>query len=93
MQDTQVQSLGQEDPLQKEMASNLALNNSDCISLNREQGTYANQNDLRRFYTIHEVLGASILGWFAIPSSSGSHFVRTLCYDLSVLGSLAWHCS
>ena len=28
----------------------------------------------------------SILGWFAIPSSSGSHFVRTLHYDLSILG-------
>ena len=31
-------------------------------------------------------------GWFAIPSSSGSHFffffVRTLCYDPSVLGNL-----
>ena len=25
------------------------------------------------FYTIHEVLVAIILGWFAIPSSSGSH--------------------
>ena len=35
-------------------------------------------------YTIHDVLMASTLGWFAIPSSSGSRFVRTLCYDLSV---------
>ena len=30
------------------------------------------------FYSVHEVLMASILGWFAIYSSSGSHFVRTL---------------
>ena len=37
-----------------------------------------------------EILTASILGWFAIPSSSGLCFVRTLCYDLSVLGGL--HC-
>ena len=29
-----------------------------------------------------EAVAASILGWFAIPSSSGSHFVRTL---------LQWH--
>ena len=43
------------------------------------------------FYTVHEVLTASILGWFAIPSSSGSRFVRTLCYDLSILGDSAWH--
>ena len=27
---------------------------------------------------VHGVLMASILGWFAIPSSSGSHFLRTL---------------
>ena len=26
------------------------------------------------FYTTHEVLTANILGWFAIPSSSGSYF-------------------
>ena len=43
------------------------------------------------FYTIHEVLTASILGWFANPSSSGLSFVRTLCYDLSILGGPAWH--
>ena len=30
---------------------------------------------------------ASTLGCFAIPSSSGSHFVRTLHHDLSVLGA------
>ena len=32
---------------------------------------------------------ARILWWFAIPSSSGPRFVRTLHYDLSVLGGLA----
>ena len=28
-------------------------------------------------YTVYDVLMANILGWFAIPSSSGSRFVRT----------------
>ena len=41
------------------------------------------------FYTVHEILTASILGWFAIPSSSGSHFVTMLHHDLSILGSPA----
>ena len=43
------------------------------------------------FCTVHEVLTASTLGWFANPFSSGSHFVRTLCYDLSILGHPTWH--
>ena len=33
------------------------------------------------FYTVHEVLIASVLGWFAIPSSSGCNeheLVQTL---------------
>ena len=29
--------------------------------------------------------------WFAIPSSSGPHFVGSLHYDLSILGGPAWH--
>ena len=33
------------------------------------------------FRTVHEVLKARILKWFAIPFSSGSHFVRTLHHD------------
>ena len=43
------------------------------------------------FYTIHEVFIPSKLGWFAIPSSSRSCFVRTLHYDPSVLGGPTWH--
>ena len=43
---------------------------------------------------VHEFLTASILGWFATLSSSGSHFLRTLQYDPSVLGGptpwVAW---
>ena len=33
----------------------------------------------------------STLGWFAIPSSSGSRFVRTLCCEPSILGGPTWH--
>ena len=33
----------------------------------------------------------SILGWFAIPSSSGSRFVKTLRHDTSVLGNPTRH--
>ena len=36
------------------------------------------------FHTVHGVLEARILEWFAIPSSRGPHFVRTLHYDPSV---------
>ena len=38
------------------------------------------------FHTVHGVLKARILKWFAIPFSSGPHFVRTLHHDPSVLG-------
>ena len=31
------------------------------------------------FYTVHKVLMAKTLEWVAIPSSSGSSFVTTLC--------------
>ena len=41
------------------------------------------------FHTVHGVLKARILKQFAICFSSGPHFVRTLCYDLSVLGGPA----
>ena len=39
------------------------------------------------FYTVHGVLKARILKWFAIPFSSGPHFIRTLHHDPSILGS------
>ena len=38
------------------------------------------------FHTVHGVLKARILKWFAIPFSSGSRFVRTLHHDPSILG-------
>ena len=43
------------------------------------------------FHTVHRFLKARILKWFAIPFSSGPHFVRTLHYDPSVLGGPTWH--
>ena len=54
-------------------------------------GTHLLVSYLLAFYTVHEVLTASILGWFAIPSSNGSRFVRTVRYDPSVLGGPTWH--
>ena len=44
------------------------------------------------FHTVHGVLKARILRWFAIPFSSGPHFVRTLHHDPSIVGgpTQAW---
>ena len=38
------------------------------------------------FHTLHGVLKARILKWFAIPFSSGPRFVRILHHDPSILG-------
>ena len=43
------------------------------------------------FHTVHGVLKARILKWFAIPFSSGPCFVRTLHHDPSILGGPTWH--
>ena len=43
------------------------------------------------FHTVHGVLQARILKWFAIPFSSGPRFFRTLLPDPSVLGGPSWH--
>ena len=43
------------------------------------------------FHTVHGVLKARILKWFAIPFSSGPHSVRPLHHDLSILGVLTGH--
>ena len=43
------------------------------------------------FHTVHGVLMARILKWFAIPLSNGLHFLRTLHHDLSTLGGPTWH--
>ena len=43
------------------------------------------------FHTVHGVLKARILEWFAIPFSTGPRFVRVLHHDLCVLGGPTWH--
>ena len=45
------------------------------------------------FHTVHGVLKAGILKWFAIPFSSEPRFVRTLHHDPSILGGPTWHSS
>ena len=43
------------------------------------------------FHTIHGVLKAIILKWFAVPFSSGPHSVRSLHHDPPILGApWAW---
>ena len=43
------------------------------------------------FHIVHGTLKARILKWFAIPFSSGPHFVRILHHAPSVLGDPTWH--
>ena len=43
------------------------------------------------FHTVHGVLKARILKWFAIPFSSGPHSVRPLHHDPPILGGPTWH--
>ena len=42
------------------------------------------------FHTVHGVLKARILKWFAIPFFSGPCFVKTLHHDPSFLGGPTW---
>ena len=42
-------------------------------------------------HTVHGILKARMLKLFAIPFSSGPHFVRTLHRDPSILGGPTWH--
>ena len=43
------------------------------------------------FHTVHGVLKARILKWFAMPFSSGPHSVWPLHHDPSILGGPTWH--
>ena len=43
------------------------------------------------FHTVHGVLKARVLKWFAIPFSSGPHSVRPLHHDPPVLGGPTGH--
>ena len=49
------------------------------------------RHDWTDWLTVHGVLEARILKWFANFFSSGPCFVRTLYHDLSILGGPAWH--
>ena len=42
-------------------------------------------------YCLWKVLKARMLKWFAIPSSNGPCFVRTLHYNPSILAGPIWH--
>ena len=42
-------------------------------------------------HTVHGLLKARILKWFAIPFSSGPHFARTLHRDPTISGGPTWH--
>ena len=46
---------------------------------------------IKFFHTVHGVLKARMLKWFAISFSSGPRFVRTLYYDPSVLSGPTRH--
>ena len=48
-------------------------------------------SDVTSFYTVHGVLAARILEWFAISSLSVPRFVRPLHLDPSLLSGPAWH--
>ena len=43
------------------------------------------------FHTVHGILKARILKWFAFPFSSAPRFVRTLQHDPSILGGPTRH--
>ena len=75
MQETLVRFLGWEDPLEKGTATHSSL------LAWRIPWTIARQAP-----TVHGVLKARILKWFAIPFSSGPHSVRPLHHDPPVLG-------
>ena len=91
--ETQVWYLVREDPLEKEMAihsSTLAwkipwMEEPDRL---RSMGSQRVRHDWATSLTltVHGVLKARILEWFAVPFYSGPHFVRTLHHDPSILG-------
>ena len=43
------------------------------------------------FHTVHGVLKARKLKWFAIPFSSGPHSVRPIHHDPSIFSDPTWH--
>ena len=45
------------------------------------------------FHTVHGVLKARILKWFAIPFSSGPHSIRPLLHDLPIRRAERSYCT
>ena len=43
------------------------------------------------FHSVYGILKPRRQTWFETPFSSGSHFIRTLHHDPSILGGPAWH--
>ena len=65
---------------------------SSCMLGTSPPGTFLFQCPIfLPFHTVHGVLKARILRWFAIPFSSGPHSIRPLHHDPSVLGGLTRH--
>ena len=93
VRETWVQSLGREDPLEKEMATHSSIL-AWRIPWTEEPGglqSTVSQSWTRFHFHFHGVLKARILKWFAFPFSIGPRFVRTLHHDPSVLGGATRH--
>ena len=56
-----------------------------CAAISHELSPLFQYPIILRFHTVHGVLKARILKWFAIPFSSGPHSVRSLHHDPPVL--------
>ena len=115
MWETWVRSLGQEDPLEKEMATHTStiawkipwteepgrlqfMGSQSQTRLSDFTFTFTDLGSssfsviiFLPFHTVHGVLKARILKWFAIPFSSGPRFVRTLYNDPTIFGAPTWH--
>ena len=59
-----------------------------CFTFHNHCGATVSSESNRWVYdnTVHGVLEARLLKWFAIPFSSGLRFVRTLHHEPSILG-------
>ena len=107
VQETWVPSLCWEDSLEKEMATHSSILAWEIPWTEEPGGLQSmghKESDTTErlhfhfqcpiflpFHTVHGVLRARILKWFAIYFSSGPCFVKTLHHDLSILGGPTWH--
>ena len=58
----------------------------DCGANEGKEGLIDMTIHVLPFHTVHGILKARTLKWFAIPFSSGPHFFRILHHDMSILG-------